>query len=864
MIKLAKISLVVLTTFMMGMSSANFAMAQEKSLVLEDLSAAQVSPQACAAFRDKVVDVTGKSFKAHWFKVKIGGVPLIPGIPYRVFADSIEGCRVVPAHAADSPYEGDENVRIGNSNASFQSGKNLEAALRKNKTLTEDDITLAKVTAEQEKNESSDFSKAIGWFITLIFSLISAVLGFIASFAGKLMVAVIDLTISGIMPNIVEVGWAIIRDFANMFFILVMIVIGLAAILRLEQYDYRHLLGEVILMAILVNFSKVIAETIFNFSNFLVALFAVDSWWEIMSFLLQVSIGGLDEGVTAGWTVAFIQGLTKMAFMVVTCGTFIILAGMFTVRLVGIYVLIILSPMAYILDILPVTKDMAHKWWHTFIHYVVWAPVAMFMLRLCMLIVQDGGLAVISSQEGSPMLGLTNDSIFNYVVLIGFMIAAIIVAEHAGMVGGKAIVHGVEHAGHWLGHVAHGAAARRWNDYTAHKYSDAEAKAKASGTEVGVGAKLRYLVSNPVAGYKAWSERAHEKDHIASSYAEATAKEIFAGKSGTPYRAFLARKEEVEFSKEYSMMSREGRLEAAKNIYGVKGHEAAVRRRALLRAAAEHNEVEDMALDFIARNHEITDHHGHVQPAEQRYVNAAGEFTNFEMGQFVRDFSESSHDAESRRFIREDWANIGKKERRFDYVGHSDQDPHTPQEKAEQIRKQEAEQKGNFEKLDGQIRAQVSPQNYTVVQIERNAQGQVVRQPNGEINAKMVFNTASPVGAEMFGLFDQAARDQIARVQGRLKNTLILGTADGVVSRPNPQNPQGPPIGETGTIRVTTQDEFNRVNALFGANLPSAKAFAAAKLNINKPSDWAGKNNNEVIIELVNPAGTVAQASRWV
>jgi hypothetical protein len=49
-------------------------------------------------------------------------------------------------------------------------------------------------------------------------------------------------------------GWVITRDIANMFFIVILLVIAFATILQIEQYNYKKWLPKLILMAILINF----------------------------------------------------------------------------------------------------------------------------------------------------------------------------------------------------------------------------------------------------------------------------------------------------------------------------------------------------------------------------------------------------------------------------------------------------------------------------------------------------------------------------------------------------------------------------------------------------------------------------------
>lgn len=323
---------------------------------------------------------------------------------------------------------------------------------------------LAKFSSEDEKdqNQANILSKLIGWVLSFIFKVVNSVLGALSAMALKVMTIAIEQTFVGYMPKVVDVGWAICRDISNMFFILIMIVMALAAILRLQEYDYRHLMGEVVLMAILVNFSQVIAVTLINFVNYITAVFAVPGDFKtIFSFVygyVWQDVGSLPNG----WMTGLAQGLTQTVFTIVTFVVSIMLAGLFVIRLVGLYVLVILSPFAYVLDVLPATKHFGHEWWQAFVKYLIWAPVAMFFIRLAVAIVQNDGL-----------VGGFDDSAFKFVILSAFLIAAVVVAEHAGMAGGKMLIGGVEKAAHWAGHTA-----AHWGDRKLASWATSDNRAK--------------------------------------------------------------------------------------------------------------------------------------------------------------------------------------------------------------------------------------------------------------------------------------------------------------------------------------------------------------------------------------------------
>ncbi len=65
----------------------------------------------------------------------------------------------------------------------------------------------------------------------------------------------------------VQKGWQLVRDFSNIWFILAILFIAIATILRIESYGVKKWLPGIILMAFLINFSLPITTFIIDISN---------------------------------------------------------------------------------------------------------------------------------------------------------------------------------------------------------------------------------------------------------------------------------------------------------------------------------------------------------------------------------------------------------------------------------------------------------------------------------------------------------------------------------------------------------------------------------------------------------------------
>lgn len=108
--------------------------------------------------------------------------------------------------------------------------------------------------------------------------------------------------------KVIEEGWTIFRDLANIIIIFALLFIGITTILRLEKYNTKKLLSTLIIAALLINFSLFFAKVIIDTSNLLAANF--------YKKIENVSIEGFSEaniGAKTSWSGisdSYMQALT--------------------------------------------------------------------------------------------------------------------------------------------------------------------------------------------------------------------------------------------------------------------------------------------------------------------------------------------------------------------------------------------------------------------------------------------------------------------------------------------------------------------------------------------------------------------------
>lgn len=315
---------------------------------------------------------------------------------------------------------------------------------------------------------------AIEWITgkTLLFvsSVISMVLSAIFGFVIGLEAQIIDYILS---PNnfslvntpIVNTGWGITRDLANMFFILILLIIAFATVLRIKAWAIQQLWWKVVVAALLINFSLVIAGFVIDFTNILTQFFLnqitgggigtmttkLAASMQILNFYNPTASTDIIEGAAQLGTssIAALMGLIlTLVGLVVTAFVFGAAMIFLVVRMIHIWVLLIFAPIVWMLWILPATSSYFSQWWHKFLQWTFFAPIFVFMIYLSMTIFDKTGqlnpkaFGVFPAAWKTAAPGLTTvgmpAAIFQWILVIGLMLGSLIIAQKFGVEGANA------------------------------------------------------------------------------------------------------------------------------------------------------------------------------------------------------------------------------------------------------------------------------------------------------------------------------------------------------------------------------------------------------------------------------------------
>lgn len=270
-----------------------------------------------------------------------------------------------------------------------------------------------------------------------------------------------------INANIVNIGWVIIRDLANMAIVIALMIIAFYTVLNKESYEYKKMLPKLILAAILVNFSKLIAGVMIDLGQVVMMTF-VHAFEGIAAgnltygFGLQdmMSVRNAAEGAGMGaeisdWTVfgALVLGVIMVT---VALGVVVTMAVMLLVRVVVLWLLIIFSPIAYVAGLIPGGQKYTSQWWGSFGKYIIFGPVLAFLFWLSMTVLSQvttqNRLMSLSLQSQEYLAGGTASSetyayfasqvsspqrVFDYMVTVALLIMCMIFAKQAGVIGSQ-------------------------------------------------------------------------------------------------------------------------------------------------------------------------------------------------------------------------------------------------------------------------------------------------------------------------------------------------------------------------------------------------------------------------------------------
>jgi hypothetical protein len=237
---------------------------------------------------------------------------------------------------------------------------------------------------------------------------------------------------------VIATGWPRVRDLANMFIVLGFVFIGIATTLRIGDYEAKKLLPKLIMVALLINFSLVICGIFIDAANITATYFLksggffATSWSQTIGDQISVIWGQWKSNssyVDAGIGVLKVVG-GLLFYDIMAAVIFFLYAFLYIFRMMSLWILVILSPLAFVCYVFPFTKSIFNMWWSNFFQWcIIIVPVSFFVWIADKL---TEGMS--NAGKASPMAYLVPGSF----MLLGFLFSIKIAPMGAGAAVGLA------------------------------------------------------------------------------------------------------------------------------------------------------------------------------------------------------------------------------------------------------------------------------------------------------------------------------------------------------------------------------------------------------------------------------------------
>lgn len=340
------------------------------------------------------------------------------------------------------------------------------------KTLNPLAVLLGKGTFGFEANHLSPANAILSVLFTGISQLLMTASSFALIFSGMIFDWVMKFTVVDMGAKIgntdlgsgISLAWATLRDIANMLFIFVLLFAAFRTMFDTNFGNFGKTIKDIIIIALLINFSLFFSKVVIDASNivsigFYKSITSSNTASLTNSHYAIGSVGNF-KGISGGYMnmlgmqslyssnilngnikdpiQILVIGFMSAIFMLITAVILLIAGIMFATRFIILVFIMVLSPLAFIAYIMPGQKSLFDKWRSALIDQSFFAPIYLALTWVVFRL----GTSLLSTIKDDPNLGPQKDFasmfsnpgsaialIVNYVLIIGFSIAALIISK---------------------------------------------------------------------------------------------------------------------------------------------------------------------------------------------------------------------------------------------------------------------------------------------------------------------------------------------------------------------------------------------------------------------------------------------------
>lgn len=365
-------------------------------------------------------------------------------------------------------------IKVGSQNMLIKSGSSSNTETREGDSANLNYTGTGVGKAKETNLPECGFTKIGGCIARIFYYVLFVPTSFLFGLAGKIMDFTLMYSVSdtSYRTPFVSEGWQVVRDLCNMFFIFILLYIALTTILDSGGSKNKASVVNVIIIGLLINFSLFATHLIIDASNIMARVFynpkvivigEKDTSGEIKStqdeelghiplsegivakinpqrLLLQENqnvassrAGSItqnsginagedgDTGITSG---TFIL-VTIMASIVNFVGmmTFLTISLSFIGRVIGLWVAMVLSPLAFLSYTVPETKNWSYvgwsSWWSETTKAAFMAPVFVFFMYIIVMFLESNmGLDLLTESSSLTDFNKILSIIIPFIVII--------------------------------------------------------------------------------------------------------------------------------------------------------------------------------------------------------------------------------------------------------------------------------------------------------------------------------------------------------------------------------------------------------------------------------------------------------------
>ncbi len=319
--------------------------------------------------------------------------------------------------------------------------------------------------------------EVVAWILSIFVWVLTVLLWIVNELFNK----VVDLSVREFSDfakrGAVKDAWTIMRDVVNFSLIFALVYAALGIILDLSKVDGKRLVINIIIVAMLVNFSAFFTHIVIDASNVIANQFYVaagggttaggspnlsgkfrDAFMMDFTQSTLSNVPDMPPGTEKGAHSLF--GVIASQFfqsIMVLVTMLVLLAGavMFLIRVIKLLLVIVFSPIAFLGFALSGRMgEIAQTWYKTLINEALWAPAFMFMIFLSIKFITVFPMKPTSQMKSILQVGIgewvTSAAalVLSFAFANGMMIGSIIVAKKFGAAGADA---GTKFGGRMIG-----------------------------------------------------------------------------------------------------------------------------------------------------------------------------------------------------------------------------------------------------------------------------------------------------------------------------------------------------------------------------------------------------------------------------